>query len=191
MRYEYRPLGLWTNVVTRDRQSGRFRAPWSSTLELIGAETGKLGATLVVIQVDATEARIRRDGMLRANTKVDFPGVRVSFESIHGPLVYATDTFDDWQANVRAIALSLNALRAVDRYGVSKRGEQYTGWAQLPAGPSASTAREEAQKLIDTYGSLTAALKATHPDLGGSAEDFHRVQNARAVLSTPNTEENQ
>ncbi len=62
--------------------------------------------------------------------------------SLHGPLRYATDAherqyaglgMEGWQADVGAIALALTALRAVDRYGVSRRGEQYTGWRALPA----------------------------------------------------------
>jgi hypothetical protein len=43
-------------------------------------------------------------------------------------LVYATDACDFWQHNVRSIALGLAALRAVDRYGISRRGEQYAGY---------------------------------------------------------------
>lgn len=52
-------------------------------------------------------------------------------------LVYATDVCDFWQHNVRSIALGLEALRAVDRYGISRRGEQYAGFrAALTAGAS-------------------------------------------------------
>lgn len=43
-------------------------------------------------------------------------------------LVYATDVCDFWQHNVRSIALGLQSLRAVDRYGISRRGEQYAGF---------------------------------------------------------------
>lgn len=52
-------------------------------------------------------------------------------------LVYATDACQDWRHNVRSIALGLEALRAVDRYGISRRGEQYAGFrGALPAGAS-------------------------------------------------------
>lgn len=50
-------------------------------------------------------------------------------------LVYATDCCCYWQHNVRSIALGLGALRAVDRYGISRRGEQYSGFrAALTSG---------------------------------------------------------
>ena len=84
------------------------------------------------------------------------------------------------QDNVRAIALSLEALRAVDRYGVSKRGEQYAGWKQLTTGDSMSQA--EARDLLASYGGETEALKKTHPDTGGDVESFRKVQRAREVL---------
>lgn len=43
------------------------------------------------------------------------------------------------------------ALRAVDRYGISSRGEQYTGYAQIEAGPTGlltSTTKERAAAII-------------------------------------------
>jgi hypothetical protein len=53
-------------------------------------------------------------------------------------LIYATDACELWQHNVRSIALGLEALRAVDRYGITRRGEQYAGFrAALTAGSAA------------------------------------------------------
>ena len=131
MRYEIRPL-VWSGPQCPRRwPSSRFKAKWDSTLELLGRETDLLDASVVVLQLDVIEGDIRRDGMLRASAKVGFPGVRVSFDSKHGPLTYATDRYEQlysddmpgWQANVRAVALALEALRAVDRYGISSSGE--------------------------------------------------------------------
>ena len=87
-----------------------------------------------MLQVDISERYIRTDGLPYANARYGTnPGVIVSFDSRHGPLRYATDAFTEWQDNLRAIALSLEALRAVDRYGVTRRGEQYTGWRAIAA----------------------------------------------------------
>jgi hypothetical protein len=91
----------------------------------------------------------------------------------------------------------------VDRYGVSKRGEQYTGWGQLPpAGGSTATmtARTAAEILVDVEGlggdagdvlddrqayrdTYRLAAKACHPDRhGGDTQRFQLLQQARAVL---------
>lgn len=179
-RYEIQPLGSWTGAVTADRRPAQFRTRWSDTLDLLAYEIERLDADLIVMQVDVERGEIRRDGMLRAGARVRFPGVRVSFTSRYGPLTYATDRFDDWQDNVRAVALSLVALRAVDRYGVNSRGEQYTGWLAIEP-PSADY--RAAQDLLDSYGGLVAALKATHPDAGGDPEAFHAVDQARKLLA--------
>lgn len=49
---------------------------------------------------------------------------------------FAVDQFPTWQDNLRAIALGLDALRRVQRYGIVKEDEQYTGWKQLTGGGS-------------------------------------------------------
>ncbi len=192
MRYHIRPLGTWTGPVTTDRQSSAvFRASWDDTLDLLCREVDALDGSLVVLQVEADPDDIRRDGMLRSRAQVGFPGVRVSFDSRHGPLTYATDAYEQryhnampgWQANIRATALGLGALRAVDRYGISGRGEQYVGWTAIGSAPAkVPFDGAAAQALLDRYGGLRPALMATHPDRGGNADDFACVQEARRVL---------
>lgn len=197
MRYEIRPLGHWTDPVTPDRKNPYvFRAAWPSTLELLGYETETLGAPLVVLQIDVTEGDLRRDGMLRANARVGHPGVAVSFESDHGPLRYATDAYDGWQANVRAIALALQALRAVDRYGVTHRGEQYVGWKALAAPVTGFDTADEALRWMHDQARALGLDVSTqppakvyrylarhfHPDAGGGAENWHLLDSARRLL---------
>ena len=110
------------------------------------------------------------------------------------------DTFDDWEDNLRAIALSLGALRAVDRYGVTKSGEQYRGFAQLPPpGQSEpSLDAEAAARVLASHALIPAAeilrnrsdydlalrraQRAAHPDAGGNHDAFVRVQQAKDVL---------
>lgn len=45
-------------------------------------------------------------------------------------------TFHTWQDNVRAIALGMEALRKVERYGITELDQQYAGFMQLNAGHS-------------------------------------------------------
>lgn len=198
MRYETRPLGAWLGPVTGDRAPARrFSASWQSTLELLAKETEALGANIVVVQVDVTEADIRRDGMIRANARPGMPGVKISFESRFGPLTYATDAYDDWRGNVRAIALGLEALRAVDRYGITKTGEQYRGFRAIEGAPTDTMTVDEAVRLLAAQSGITIlgpgdmsavrlayrrAVQEHHPDRGGDVCIFRRLTAARDLL---------
>jgi hypothetical protein len=215
MRYTIRPLTTWDGSRTpADRRRSRwaFKAGWADTLDLLERELRHLDARDVVLEADFREQDLRLDGMPRSNARqpVD-PAVRVAFDSKHGALVYATDTCEFWQHNVRSIALGLEALRAVDRYGISRRAEQYRGYRQIGGGPSVVTGvaavldPSEAELVLvraaygptgdaamladqlhlgrlelDTVARL--ARRRTHPDAGGSAEAFQRVEDALRVL---------
>jgi len=198
----FRPLGVWPDTPTPHRRGRRtFSAPWSNTLDLLHRELDHLGAQNVVIQADFREQDIRLDGLPRSNApSPQHPGVIVSFESIHGPLQYRTDAHEFWQHNVRAIALGLEALRAVDRYGITKTGQQYTGWRQLTAG-SGVTSRQKAIELVaglvgvgmtlNQWDDATPearksvyrrALLRAHPDQGGNTDKLSAVRDAGRLL---------
>lgn len=197
MRFQIEPLTAWTDPEMPTRTRAFFRAGWTHTLELLGREAGWLGADLIVVQVDVAEGDIRRrDGMPKANARVGHPGVVVSFESDHGSLRYATDKFTSWQDNVRGIALSLQALRAIDRYGVTRRAEQYVGFRALPAPAAEFTSVDEAvwwmQEKARSHGLDVSTYpppkvyrflaRRFHPDAGGLAEDWERLDQARQLL---------
>ena len=180
MKVTFRPLPVWPHKPTVSRQYARFETSYPRTLQLLEREVRYLGGRDVVMGVGLDEYDIRQDGQPRANARTRVhPGVELSFDSTdHGRLTYATDQYTDWQDNVRAIALSLEALRAVERWGVSK-GRQYAGFALLTAGVPLEVRGNE---LIAEHGSVNAALRATHPDTGGptaSARDFQAVMAVR------------
>ncbi|MCA1570764.1 MAG: J domain-containing protein [Chloroflexi bacterium] len=205
MNYTFRPLGPWLEPDTDPRRSRyTFKAPWSDTLNLLAYELDHLDARNIVLQADFREQDLRADGMPRSNARQPtHPGVRVAFDSKHGALTYATDSCEFWQHNVRSIGLGLEALRAVDRYGVTRRGEQYTGWKQLPSGiamPAAMTVEDAVRFLLDAaddhltgVGAVLTlpvtreavyrrAAKLLHPDAGGDTAAFQRLQEAKRVL---------
>lgn len=137
--YVIRPVSDWSNFKGKHQRSN-FDTPWPKTEGLLLKEVGLLRGKDLVVEVDVSEADIRLDGRIRAHARPSQPGIRVAFDSRHGPLTYSTDAFTTWQDNVRAVALGLEALRKVDRYGITKRGEQYAGWKALPSGaPEAPT----------------------------------------------------
>jgi hypothetical protein len=71
--------------------------------------------------------------------------------------------FFDWRDNVRAIALGLEALRTVDRYGITHKAEQYTGVKALGQGTGVdegvrrvfANLREAAEFMLDRAGMAT------------------------------------
>lgn len=182
MNIRCRPITTYPPQFQAPRRSSAFSAGWSQTMRLLESELARLGARNAVIELAVTESDLRLDGWPRAHARPTHPGVIISFDSIHGPLRYGTDAFPRWQENVRAIALGLEALRKVERYGIGKRGEQYVGWKALPAGVEDQTLRELGYRLIDEAGSVTAALQQHHPDRGGESENFRAVQLAREAI---------
>jgi len=211
----FRPLPAWPHPVTKPRSYPRFKTDYPATLNLLERELRFLDGRNVIVGLGLSEFDIRQDGMPRSNARApQHPGVELSFDSKFGRLTYSTDQFesgwpraDDWKHNLRAIALSLEALRAVDRYGVSTRGQQYAGWKALPPGIALGPAVgnvDEAWAILtrisdsdpDEVGAKRAewgdelagkdlyrqAAKIAHPDTGGSAEDFQLVHAAGVLL---------
>lgn len=208
--YRFRPISTWPGDLTRavDRRRSPFRAPHANpkkpggdtTMKALARELEWLGAKDVVVELALREADLRVDGMPRARAKPpEHPGVILSFDSDFGPLRYACDAFLEWPHNLRAITLGLEHLRAVDRYGITKRGEQYTGWKQIAAASqSADDARGLLLAVVEAHGNpgpdlyelndarlVRRARKATHPDTRAEGTPDHlwdAVEHAAGTL---------
>lgn len=137
-------------------RDARRRGPFepnmlTKTMRTLRWEGAQLGAERVVVEVDGP---VRQDGY-PAVTKLRSPAIRVFIDSRHGPLRYDVDSFVDWEDNLRGLALALEALRKVDRYGVTAHGEQYAGWKALPPGQvslgaGVNMSRDVALKVLAT-----------------------------------------
>lgn len=211
LNLKLRPIDVWPGEIRRQRLPSPFSATLSGTLSTLVKELRALNASSIVLQIAIREGDLRLDGLPRANAIAEHPGIILSFQSKHGPLRLAFDGFPKWQHNLRAIAMHLEHLRLASLYGVGNDGEQYKGWTALPPPPpSTGTATpdltgdpteaarylwavsgqgfiyddvrrvlaeaEEAKKLIQS------AQRKAHPDAGGQAETFRRVQAAAAIL---------
>lgn len=206
MLIQFRPLiGEWPRKMTFNRTSSQFKAHYNATLDLLDRELEHAGASGVAVQLAVAEQDIAANGNLKGGRLTRHPGVILSYTCKGRQISFPCDKYSDWRENLRAIALSLEALRKVNRYGVSTGEEQYTGWARLE-GPAGSTAappklsKAEALAILSTAagwpviefnGEVPAnlveaafreAAKKTHPDAGGNADDFKRVHEARQVL---------
>jgi hypothetical protein len=159
---------------------------------LLDHELEAHGATAAVLQVAYAEGDLRIDGLPYARAQALHPGVILSFNRDGNPkerVEFATDRFDRWQDNLRAIALALEALRKVDRYGVTSGGQQYAGFKALPRGDDGAmglyTSVEARDWLNSRYGGdLRAALRATHPDANPEADpdEYRRVIRVKELL---------
>jgi hypothetical protein len=192
-----RPIDQWPGKLTRNRKRAPFRSGYGQTMNLLTRELEHLRATGIVLLMALRPQDIRLDGRPRADSRTEHPGVILCFnkpESVRMPC----DAFDDWSDNLRAIALSLEALRKVDRYGVSKCSEQYKGWAALPPPNGDHWTKQQAWEFIaamigrgkdapalsptDMETAIRTCEFKTHPDHGGNSTDFHKVQQARKLL---------
>lgn len=199
----FRPIDKWPRLAeTKGRRRSPFKVGYQDTLELLFFEIAKLGGSDVVVQIDVREHELRLDGWPKSDARPKSPRVIVSLKSKHGPLMYPCDQFLKWQDNLRAIALALEALRKVDRYGVTSHGEQYKGWQALPAPSDGGgfTSIEKAANFIarhcdhlpldisgrfDTFRDAyrIAALKL-HPDRNnGDMAEFKKLQQARELIN--------
>jgi hypothetical protein len=190
------------------RKRSSFDSPLRSTLATLTTELRALTARHPVLEVAIPADQFRIDGRPRANARETHPGVVLSLPHTSvGALRYATDTFTSWQDNLRGIALGLEALRKVDRYGITRRGEQYAGFKALPAGsgavsmPAAAMTVEEAARVLARAANLLSeaaaqtmldpvtraivwrdAVKKHHPDVGGDRATWDRLEQAKRVL---------
>ncbi|MCU1591568.1 MAG: heat shock protein DnaJ domain protein [Frankiales bacterium] len=159
---DVRPLSTWPGGLTPtdSRRRSPFSAPLRSTLTILDRELWQLGAKHPVLEVAIDNAQFRIDGRPRSTARAEHPGVVLSLPTTNvGALRYATDRYLTWQDNLRAIALGLEALRKVDRYGITRRGEQYAGFkaigsgiAMPPAAPAQMTVDEAARILTEHAG---------------------------------------
>jgi len=211
--FTIRPISDWTPFGQGTYKSSPFRVTYSDAIQLLDRELDLLDATEVAVELDVDGSQIKNDGLLRASVRPASPAVRLAFQSNQGPLIYATDEFEkptwrssgmqaSWQHNLYAIALGLEALRKLDRYGITRRGEQYAGWKALPSGramPPSHMTRDAAIALfaglseipVEHFNTDPASLqyswrkarRLTHPDHNdGDQAAWDLVEQAAAAL---------
>lgn len=175
-----RALTTWPGLLTPAHQ--RERSPYSagltSTLSLLSREFRAVACHRPVLEVAIPEGQWRVDGRPYARAQAEHPGVVLSLpSSAAGPLRFACDRYTSWPANLRAVALTMEALRAVERHGAVQAREQYAGFKALPpgaatampAGPPTMTVDDAARVLVDHAGADpgVASYRDLLPGLGG------------------------
>lgn len=169
---------LTQNEGTADERRRRSEVPYSTTLRELDRELEMLGVDEAVLQLAVSDRDIRLDGDIRADARPAHPGVVLTFTAPgKGVLTFACDLFERWHTNMRAIVKGLEALRLVDRYGITASGEQYVGWKEIGSGIPLA----ERPDVLDTM-SIEEAARVVVGWISG-AHDL--AQNARTAIEDP------
>jgi hypothetical protein len=170
------PIGIWPGPATPDgaRVESPFKGtvkvddggvtryrhrktPFATTVHDLRRELDAVSAREPVLQIAIQPNDLRNDGYPKARAVPRHPGVIVAFNlpALKGQrLTYAVDRFWHWQDNLRAVALGLEALRKVQRYGMGSGYEQYAGYRSLPE--VATQTPEEAREALAQVAGVTA-----------------------------------
>ncbi len=171
------------------RTSALFKASFGKARDELMAELGRLHARHVVL---STNIPLRRDGLPYADARQpEDPGVAVYFERLRQPawlpFVIACDVYSKVEWNLRAVGLTIESLRAIERHGSTSMMEQaFTGYSALPQ----HTTPPESWRVVLGFGlsqhpspeALRARhremAKTHHPDVGGSPDEMARINHA-------------
>lgn len=139
----------------------------------------------------SSNVSVRLDGLPYANAaQPPDPGVAVYFRlgSKREPRVLACDVWDRVADNLAAIAGHVEALRAIDRYGVGTLEQAFAGYAAIPQKTGGADWRTElgfsagASVAVEDIEAVFKVLaRARHPDSGGTHEAMARLNEARAA----------
>jgi len=210
-----KPINKWIGTETKYPGNSQFKQTYSNTKKILEFELEKLDAIASSVQLEMFihADDLHRDGELRANAKPFKPGVVLSFSKVKKrffeesskqwrnemqTLSYPCDSFTDWQDNLRAVALSLEALRKVARYGVFKYEDMISRLA-LPSADGKISDIDAAKNFLSIHSGIgihqfgdvsvvkfaykQAAMKL-HPDKndGVTTDEFMKLQDAKRIL---------
>ena len=188
----YWPSG-WPRTETR--QPARFRVGRKNRYSrgsqgaTISAARDNLFNELNLMGVDdwdvvlSTNLKTRRDGLPAGNQREpDDPGVAVYFWLDGEQRCFPCDRWDRVADNIHAIALSIGALRGLERWGAKHMVDAaFRGFKALPAGPQwwqTLGLETDDCSLEEIRRAYRAKALSAHPDQGGSHEEMVRLQEA-------------
>ena len=154
-------------------------------------ELRRLGARRVILSTNIETYRRGGREIPYANQRVEDKGVAVYFELKGEQRVLACDRWNKIADNYQAIRKTVEALRGLDRWGVSDMlNRVFSGFKALPANGSTAQGLDTWWNVLgvsrdaspnEIRRAYRKRARETHPDAGGSNGAFLRVQEAYAA----------
>lgn len=192
------PTG-WKRTLTGSRRWAKFGKKTQGTYGLasltIADATRRVSDELRRLGVAdgdwliSSNVRVRLDGLPSSNQgEPADPGAAVYFRlgAERTPRVLACDKWARLADNLAAIAWHIEAIRAVERYGVGTLDQAFAGYAALPANTAANwrdvfgfeaSARVTRDQVDERFRVLA---RQAHPDAGGSHDQMARLSEAKS-----------
>jgi hypothetical protein len=175
------PEGWKRTTTSRTHLPGH--QPFGMSRNRLIRELRLLGAKNYVL---STDVPVRRDGLPYADfRRPSDPGVAVYFEHRKRRMCLACDRYAWIEDNVRAIALTIEALRGIERWGASDMIERaYSGFTALPEGSTHwrdvfGFSRSDSIRPDDIDDRFRQLALVRHPDQGGSDAQMCELLKAR------------
>lgn len=170
---------------TRIRSGARFKQSFTGARDFLFAELHRMEATNCIL---STNLQLRRDGLPLANQRnPEDAGAAVYFSYKKRGMVFACDRYARIEHNIYAIALTIEALRGIERWGASDMMERaFTGFTALPASTQTRSWRfvlglpdfgDVTRQMVEEH--FRARIRFCHPDTGGSHEAMIELNSAR------------
>jgi hypothetical protein len=168
----------WPKTEPGKRESGiRFKnVTLAGALNGLQDEVRRLGGKNLVLSSNYT----------LGNTSPKEAGVVAYFDYEGKQVAMPCDRWNKLEANVRAIALTIEAMRGMERWGAKHMiAAMFSGFRALPERTSqdpweilgiSDYATEK--EILDAY---RRKAKESHPDHGGSSEKFNAVSDAKDI----------
>ncbi len=169
------------------RISSQFKQTMEKAQRLLRIEISRIGGTGLIV---STNIPVRKDGLLYSDwmrKKIDDPGVAIYFKYKGKDISMCCDQYEHIWENIYALSKGIEALRGMDRWGVSDFLERaFTGFKALPESTMSEAIIWQVLGLKErpaTKEKVTEAYKAqaklVHPDIAtGSQERFVLLQEA-------------
>ena len=165
---------------------GRNDLSVSQALGRLQLELDRLDARDILV---STNVELRLDGLPRSDRRTpEDPGAAVYFKLKGKPRCLACDKWRTVPDNLASIAAHVNALRAIDRYGVGTLDQAFAGYTQLSAAPVdwwivLGVPSDASTDVINQAYRVLA--RKHHPDQGGDPLAMARLNQARDIALEP------